>query len=418
MPPNLPPPLNSLRSNDSDENRYDIERRLSFLELTQEDAERLRLLAPLFETHARQFVDHFYRHLFQFQDTARFLQDERLVARLKELQLEHLQSMLHAEWGEEYVARRRRVGSAHAEKGIEPEFFLGSYQLYLSYYMDHLEEACRGDTHELVTRMRSLMKAVILDIGLTLDAYFFRLTNDLRTALDMYWRANAELRNFAQLASHDLKTPLATVANLCDEALDEFRDQMPEEACDLIERARQRSFRMSRMIDDLLAATLSNPGDEQLTEVPLAEVIADVLDRLQGPLTDRMVRVSQPDEWPTVLANRPRLTEALYNIVSNAVKFLDKQPGTIHLEVDHHDSETHVTIIDNGPGIPAEEIERIFNPFRRMPKHRALPGSGLGLYFTKNLIEQQGGRVWAESHEGDGARFIVALRRPPRSSAA
>jgi signal transduction histidine kinase len=277
--------------------------------------------------------------------------------------------------------------------------------------MDLLEQHNSGDTQQLVSQMRSLVKAVLFDIGLTLDAYFSKLTDDLRQALDMYWRANTELRHFAQLASHDLKTPLATVANLCEETLDEFSTQMPGEACELIERAKQRSYRMSRMIDELLAATLSQPGDDQLGPVPLSEVVAEVLDRLQGPLKEKAVRIEQPDEWPIVSANRTRLTEALYNLLTNAVKFVDKQPAKIVLAVHVQERETLVTVADNGPGIPTEELNRVFNPFRRLPSHRNLPGSGLGLYFTRHLIEQQGGRVWAESTLGVGATFHIALPR-------
>jgi signal transduction histidine kinase len=404
-PPQLPEPA------PSHQQRYDLQRRLTFLEMSEEDAERLRTLAPLFESRERDFVDHFYRHLFTFPETARFLNDDQLVKRLKEYQLAHLHSMLKSAWDEQYVARRLRVGNAHAEKGIEPEFFLGSYQLYLSYYMDLLEQHHSGDTQQLVSQMRSLVKAVLFDIGLTLDAYFSKLTDDLRQALDMYWRANTELRHFAQLASHDLKTPLATVANLCEETLDEFSEQMPDEACELIERAKERSYRMSRMIDELLAATLTQPGADQLGPVPLGEVVAEVLDRLQGPLKEKAVCVEQPTEWPVVAANRTRLTEALYNLLTNAVKFVDKQPAKIVLTVEEQDQETLVSVADNGPGIPDEELNRVFNPFRRLPSHRNLPGSGLGLYFTRHLIEQQGGRVWAESTLGVGATFHIALPR-------
>jgi signal transduction histidine kinase len=278
--------------------------------------------------------------------------------------------------------------------------------------MDRLEEECSSDTHAFVVRMRSLVKAVLLDIGLTLDAYFSRLTDDLRQALDMYWRANAELRHFAQLASHDLKTPLATVANLCDEALDEFHDQMPSEACQLIEKAKQRSFRMSRMIDELLDATTKPPGENQLAPVALSDVMEEVLDRLQGASKDKQLELVQPSQWPLVLGNRPRLCEAFFNLVANAIKFIDKRPARIELAFEHMGEDTIVTVTDNGPGIPSEELERIFNPFRRLARDRNLPGSGLGLYFTKNLIEQQGGTVWAESTPGVGAKFFVRLRRP------
>lgn len=393
-----------------DQDHFEVKRRLAFLELTPEDAERLRALSPLFASHAREFVDHFYRHLFRFPETSRFLKDERLVTRLKELQLAHLHSMLSAAWDDDYVARRHRVGSVHADTGIEPEFFLGSYQMYLSYYMKVLEEHAAGDGRQVTLNMQSLVKAVMLDIGLTLDAYFLKSTDELRHALDMYWRANAELRQFAQLASHDLKTPLATVANLCDEALDEFGDQMPAGACELIERAKQRSYRMSHMIDDLLAATITDPADENLKPVPLGEVMADVIDRLQGPLLEKGAKVEQPAEWPKVLGNQPRLCEAFYNLLSNAVKFSHRRPAIITLAVRQDDGEVTIELRDNGPGIPAEELQRIFHPFRRLPGHRAMPGSGLGLYFTKSLVEQQGGRIWAESKLGQGASFFVALR--------
>jgi signal transduction histidine kinase len=68
-------------------------------------------------------------------------------------------------------------------------------------------------------------------------------------------------------------------------------------------------------------------------------------------------------------------------------------------------------VADNGPGIPPDELERVFVPFRRLPRHRDRPGSGLGLYFAKTLVEQQGGRIWAESKPGQGAKFYVRLRR-------
>ena len=122
-------------------------------------------------------------------------------------------------------------------------------------------------------RLLSVLKVIFLDIGLTLDAYFARSIESQRQALDMLWKANIELKQFAQLASHDLKTPLATVANLCDEALDEFGPQMPEGARDLVEAARQRTFRMSRMIDELLAFSASPEGVESNTEISSREAL-------------------------------------------------------------------------------------------------------------------------------------------------
>ena len=109
-----------------------------------------------------------------------------------------------------------------------------------------------------------------------------------------------------------------------------------------------------------------------------------------------------------------RLREAFYNLLSNAIKFIDKEPGKIEITTRFDDQQCTIIVADNGLGIPHEELERIFLPLRRLRAHRDRPGSGLGLHFTKNLIEQQGGQVWAESEPGSGSRFCVLLFRGPQ----
>ena len=185
-----------------------------------------------------EFVEQFYRHLFAFPQTARFLKDPELVERLKQQQQAHLQSMLEDDVNEEYMARRRRVGDIHAHVGISPQMFLGAYNQYLQYCLRLLATEPEIPLAEFVEQVLSLLKAIFLDIELTLDAYFTEATQNLRQALELVFRTNTELRQFAQLTSHDLKTPLATVVNLCDEALDEFSGEMPAPAAELISAAK------------------------------------------------------------------------------------------------------------------------------------------------------------------------------------
>jgi signal transduction histidine kinase len=385
--------------------------RLAFLQLDEADAMRLRALAPMFDHHAAEFVEVFYNHLFAFAETERFLRDPDLVRRLKRAQQSHFESMLAAKWDEEYAADRRRVGDVHAQEGIEPQFFLGAYNQYLQFYFQTLADSLPGISRDYLQQIGSLIKAVLLDTGLTLDAYFGQSTAALRNALDMLWQANNDLRQFAQLASHDLKTPLATVANLCDEALDEFGPEMPPEARRLIEAARNRTFRMSATIDELLSSTSSIHSGGALGEASIEQALTEAIEQVRPLLDERHIQLSIPSEFPTVLGDQVRIREALYNLLSNAAKFIDKQPGRITVEVETRDAECVLVVADNGPGIPHDELERIFVPFRRLPMHRDRPGSGLGLYFTKNLIEQQGGRVWAESELEQGSRFYVVLKR-------
>ena len=115
-----------------------LAQRLAFLQMTEDDRQRLRALAPRLNASSDAFVEQFYRHLFSFKETARFLEDPDVVARLKRMQQAHLQSMLEDDVNEDYIAQRRRVGDIHAHVGISPQMFLGAYNQYLQYGLKEL----------------------------------------------------------------------------------------------------------------------------------------------------------------------------------------------------------------------------------------------------------------------------------------
>jgi signal transduction histidine kinase len=391
--------------------KIDLAKRLAFLDMSAADAEKLRRLVPAFRATADAFVDAFYKHLTSFPETAQFLQDPKRVERLKQLQKAHFESILEAQWDEQFLEQRLRVGHAHAEVGIEPQLFLGAFSQYLQHSFCHYAKGRSEDVEKFVDETLPLLKAILFDIGLTLDAYFAQLTREMRSALDMFWKANNELRQFAQLTSHDLKTPLATMANLCDEVLDEFADEMPAEAVLLIERVSKRTYRMSKTIDELLSAAITSTSGDPDSQIDSSKVVGEAVDRVRSALDDKQIELVISDDLPMVWADQARLREAFYNLLSNAAKFIDKPQGRIEIGVEMSDQFCTFIIADNGPGIPADELKRIFVPFRRLHRHRDKPGSGLGLYFTKNVIEHQHGRVWAESELGQGSRFFIQLPR-------
>ncbi len=393
----------------------ELQQWVDFLELTSADAERLRSLRPLFSSCMSQFIETFYEHLLAFPETARFLQDADRVAALKQTQQRHFESLLDAQWDERFAIERRQVGSTHAEVGIEPRVFLGGYSQYVQHSFRSFAQA-QGIAEDDINHLLSLVKAIFLDLGLSLEAYFDQLTRQMREALDLFWRTNTELRRFAQLTSHDLKTPLATVANLCDEALDEFGDSMPEEARALIKSATTRIYRMSTMIDELLSVATSTFEGIEPRRVETEPLVFEAIDRVRPQMEKRGITVHIDKPLPDVWGDKVRLREVFSNLLSNAVKFIDKEPGRIDIFGEVLDSRTVIGVRDNGPGIPEAELDRIFVPFRRLPEHRSLPGSGLGLYFTKNIIEEHRGRLWAESSSKEGATFFIELPSAPKLS--
>ncbi len=395
----------------------DVQRRLAFLEWSDADTRNLQALSAVFAQSLDAFVEQFYEHLFRFPETSKFLQDSERVARLKEKQRAHFSALLEGHWDNAGVERRHHVGQTHAEVGLEPYLFLGAYQQYVRHCLQQLATKLGPHSQDVCDQAMSLVKAIFMDVGLTLDAYFHQSTLKLHNVLQMYWRANIELRRFAQLTSHDLKTPLATVANLCDEVVDEFGSQIPAEARTLIEAARHSTYRMSALINELLESTLTPQSTESNDQISSREIIIDAVERVRPLLSQKQIELILPDDLPEVWGNRVRLREAFYNLLSNAAKFIDKRPGRIEVEVEPLADACVLKVRDNGPGIPDGELERVFIPFRRLPAHRDKPGSGLGLYFAKSMIEEQGGRIWAESKLGEGTIFFVQLPRGPGAAA-
>ncbi len=391
----------------------ELARRLGFLELSPQDAQRLQSLAGEFQSHAAEFVESFYLRLFAFDETSSFLQDTELVRRLKITQRDYFLQMLRARWDELYVHQRRAVGKAHAEVGIEPQWFLGAYNLYIQFWVQKFAKTAPPDERVHLEQLSSIFKAVLLDVGLTLDRYFLESTNELRRALALYWKANEELRQFAQITSHDLKTPLATVANLCEETLDEFGQSMPVEAGQLIASAKDRAYRMSTTIDELLASAIQSSEVESNRPISSAACVQQAVEQLNHLIRMNAIELHVDDDLPRIVGNPVRFREVIYNLLSNAVNYMDKPNGRISVTATVTATVNGPTCVfcvaDNGPGIPREEQLRIFAPFRRLREHRAIPGSGVGLYFAKTMVEQQGGRMWVESEPGQGSRFFVAM---------
>ncbi|MCH7689157.1 MAG: hypothetical protein IH899_21200, partial [Planctomycetes bacterium] len=341
----------------------------------------------------------------------KFLQDSELVKRLKVLQRDHFESVLEANWDDRFVQRRRRVGQVHAERGIGHLYFLGAYYKFFEHILQRMGDENQGDMLQNRENLASLLKAVFLDIGLTLESYFSRLSRNLRQALDIIWQANNQLRQFARLASHDLKTPLGTVANLCEEVLDEFGNDLPDESAELIQAARRTVFDMSETIDELLSSILDPNAESSDDETSSEEIIREAVERIRPELTKKEIVVTLPSGMPDVRGNKVQLREAFYNLFSNAEKYIDKRPGRIEVGFEIRDADCIFSIADNGPGIPEEKLDQIFSAFYRLSQNHNQPGSGLGLYFTKNLIEQQGGKIWAESQPGQGSCFYIQLKR-------
>jgi signal transduction histidine kinase len=177
----------------------------------------------------------------------------------------------------------------------------------------------------------------------------------------------------------------------------------------LIEAAKAKTLFLSHTIDELLTLSEASAQPHRRTRVPVRRLFEAALERLHTEIEAGRVTVILPDDMPEVFAHPGRIQEVFFHLLSNAVKYLDKQPGTVEVRVTAMEGMHLFCVRDNGPGIAEADWAKIFAPFRRLPQHRDRPGSGLGLYFVKTIVEEQGGRVWVTSQVGNGSCFFVAL---------
>jgi two-component system sensor histidine kinase KdpD len=136
------------------------------------------------------------------------------------------------------------------------------------------------------------------------------------------------------------------------------------------------------------------------------DLLARALDQL-GPNASR-VELALPNDVPVLEVDAIQVERALVNLLENSLKF-SPQDEAVHIRVTTTRREVIVRIVDRGPGLPHSELERVFEPFHQAAAPEELRGTGLGLAIARGFAEANGGRVWAESHPGQGATFALAL---------
>jgi signal transduction histidine kinase len=214
------------------------------------------------------------------------------------------------------------------------------------------------------------------------------------------------------IVSHDLRNPVNAVKMLTGVMLDR-RGQEPlsTEMGNYASVIRQAAEQMDELIQDLLDVTRVEAGKLAVTlkSVNTEEILSDILRTLAPVAAEKKIalRLNAPDDLPNVLADRERFSQAISNLVGNAVKF--SQPGgEITVRVAVLDKEFLFSVSDKGQGMTAEQLSHAFDRFWQSSRTDR-QGAGLGLAITKGIVDAHGGRIWAESSPGAGSTFYFTL---------
>jgi PAS domain S-box-containing protein len=226
-------------------------------------------------------------------------------------------------------------------------------------------------------------------------------------------RTNAELQDFAYVASHDLSEPLRTVAGYLGLLERRHGEALDDQGRELVRSAIDGADRMRRLIDDLLLYSRVANEEPAREPVDLAAVAAEVVAALAPAIAEAGAAV-EIASLPTLEAERSQMAQLLQNLVGNAVKFRHEgRAPRIGVAASRRPGAWIVTVSDDGIGVAPGDRERIFAMFTRAHPDGDYPGTGIGLAICRRIAERHGGRIWVDSELGGGSAFHVLLPDAP-----
>jgi PAS domain S-box-containing protein len=242
-----------------------------------------------------------------------------------------------------------------------------------------------------------------------------RAEQELAERAEHLARSNAELEQFAYVASHDLQEPLRMVASYTQLLARRYKDKLDADAQEFMHYAVDGASRMQALINDLLAYSRVGTKGGNFEPTSSEAALERALANLRLAIQESGAAVTH-DALPTIVADPVQLTQLFQNLVGNAIKFRGAEPPRVHVSAERRGTEWVFAVRDNGIGIEPAYRERIFIIFQRLHGRVEYPGTGIGLAICKKIAERHGGRIWVESAPGRGSAFHFTV--PTREHAS
>jgi signal transduction histidine kinase len=217
-------------------------------------------------------------------------------------------------------------------------------------------------------------------------------------------RSNADLEQFAYVASHDLQEPLRTISSFGELLTRRYQGRLDAKADTYIRTMTEAASRMSNLIQGLLTYARIGANEIPFREIDCGALVAEVLVSLDAAIEQTGAEVIV-DPLPTVLGDKTQLLQLFQNLIGNALKFKGSQPVRVHVSARQKDGAWQFSVEDNGIGMEPEATQGLFIIFKRLHTRNEYPGTGLGLAICKKIAERHGGKIWVESQLHRGSTF-------------
>ncbi|ADZ09998.1 PAS/PAC sensor signal transduction histidine kinase [Methanobacterium lacus] len=221
-------------------------------------------------------------------------------------------------------------------------------------------------------------------------------------------QSNKELKEFAYVASHDLKEPLRMITTFLQLLERRYKDKLDNEANDFIRFAVEGSKRMDNMINDLLEYSRIGNQEREFEYLQSEKLLDTVLMNLKSSITDTNAIITH-DPLPLIFANEQLMIQLFQNIISNSIKYHGEKNPEIHISTDNANDEYIFIIKDNGIGMNQNHLKKIFTIFQRLHTREEYEGTGIGLAIVQKIVQKHRGKIWVESELGKGTTFYFTI---------
>jgi light-regulated signal transduction histidine kinase (bacteriophytochrome) len=235
------------------------------------------------------------------------------------------------------------------------------------------------------------------------------LNSELKHYVSQLELSNRELEAFSYSVSHDLRSPLRSIAGFSQALLEDYAGRLDAQGRDFLDRVVAAANRMGRLIDDLLNLSRVSRHEMTRARVDLSAAARNISGKLGNSRPERAAEFLVEDGL-MVEGDERLLNVMLENLYANAWKYSEKAPRTvIEFGATTHDGERIFFLRDNGAGFDMRYVDKLFKAFQRLHREAEFPGTGIGLATVKRVISRHGGRVWIKGVEGKGATVYFTL---------
>jgi signal transduction histidine kinase len=238
-----------------------------------------------------------------------------------------------------------------------------------------------------------------------------KVNSDLQNRIDNRTREleemNSELQQFAYVASHDLQEPLRTITSFSQLLASRYRGKLDADADEFIGYIVTASRRMTDLINGLLQLVRLRKNSQPIAAVPFERLLEEAEISLQAAIRESGARIEH-GVLPSLVVDPVQFSQVLQNLIANAIRYRSAAPPFIQIIARRDRGNWIFSVTDNGCGFDQEFAERIFGLFQRL-HGREVEGTGMGLSISRKIVERHGGRIWAESKEGEGSTFFFSL---------